>query len=92
VSKFCGICQRQYYYEKHLLKARAPENPIPQRDGDQDVEMIDAIDREQPAKVGASRGNPQTTPSSGQEQKVSLARIILSACDTCIYCGGKYIG
>ena len=58
-----------------------------------DTEMLDA-----PSSIvvtGAAAGEPclakQGETANGHHAPMTLARLLFSACDVCIYCGGKFV-
>ncbi|KAF2807711.1 uncharacterized protein BDZ99DRAFT_420176 [Mytilinidion resinicola] len=81
ISKFCGICRAQYLKEEYIAREdQASQDRDGLGGGDEgDQELPDA-----PDVLSAS--------VSGNSKQMSLARILFSACDVCVYCGGKFVG
>ena len=85
ISKSCRICNALYLNEDALPEFKKPhaktvkvEQPPQQEDMDVDVnaEAEDQID---------------VSHEDGLEPNISLARLLFSACDVCILCGGKFV-
>jgi hypothetical protein len=57
-------------------------------------ERVDAIDVEQAEEKPADEdaGGTADARENDRMPSVSLAKVLFSACDVCIYCGGKFVG
>jgi hypothetical protein len=58
--------------------------------GNQDIANIEEGTRSGP--ISSSSVGGQQRVSVPQQQPALLAWALFTACDTCIYCGGKFIG
>ncbi|KAF2495137.1 hypothetical protein BU16DRAFT_527021 [Lophium mytilinum] len=81
ISKFCGICRAQYLKEEYIAHEdeASRDEDGPGRGGEGEQELPNAPD-----------GVPES--ANGRSKPMSLARILFSACDVCVYCGGKFVG
>lgn len=90
ISKFCGLCGRQYLKEDVLLTTDDTEvSSVPiERDtsnsANEDVDMQDATD--------ANNLHVQASTSTELVRPGSLLQLLFTACTACIYCGGKFVG
>jgi hypothetical protein len=73
VSKFCGICGRQYFDERKISV---------------DMEPRDSTSRRAESSPSDSDEDARQLPGND----ITVAQVLLSAANRCIYCGGKFIG
>jgi hypothetical protein len=84
ISKSCRICNALYLNEDALPEYKKPDAKTikveePPQEEDMDVD----------ATAGAE--NTGDTQKDCVEPSISLARLLFSACDVCILCGGKFV-
>jgi hypothetical protein len=85
ISKSCRICNALYLNEDALPEFKKPNAKIIK---------VEASPQEEDMDVDATAGAEDTSDTSlkdGVEPNISLARLLFSACDVCILCGGKFV-
>lgn len=85
ISKSCRICRALYLNEEALPEFKKPNAKTIKVEDPPQAEAMD---------VDASAGAEDTGDESQKdnvEPNVSLARLLFSACDVCILCGGKFV-
>ncbi|KAE9985451.1 hypothetical protein EG328_007443 [Venturia inaequalis] len=74
ISKYCGICGKQYIEGSYL-------------ETDSQASMSATQNGEDASMEGDTNEDGQTT-----KDLPTLAELIFTACDSCFYCGGKFVG
>lgn len=89
ISKSCRICNALYLNEESLpefskVKPKEIKVERPQQQEDMDVD-------EAPQAEDQIEDTTEASQEKGVELNMSLARLLFSACDVCILCGGKFV-
>ena len=85
ISKSCRICNALYLNEEALPEFKKPNAK---------AIKVEEQPQEEDMEVDTNAGAENTSDASqtdGVEPNISLARLLFSACDVCILCGGKFV-
>ncbi|QDS71860.1 hypothetical protein FKW77_010011 [Venturia effusa] len=89
ISKYCGICGKQYIDGSYLETDEMQEQASVSRNGN-----AGPVEGDTTTKTSSSRDQDiEIDKDSGQAQDLpTLAQLLFAACDSCFYCGGKFMG
>lgn len=85
ISKSCRICHALYLNEDALPEFKRTNAANIKAEEPQQQEDMD-VDEDSQAE-----DHNDASQESGVEPSISLARLLFSACDVCILCGGKFV-
>ena len=90
ISKYCESCDREYLDEHVLLD---PAKHVDRRPEVETQEPSIGISAEESTRIHVG-GTHDIGPGMLKEKDdgASLARVLFSTYDVCIYCGGKFVG
>ncbi len=86
ISKYCGLCSMEYLNQDFLLKSNIQYSASVE--GEDGPHGGAASDVEKEARVISNA----LTDLDNTESLQSLAHVLFSSCEVCIYCGGKFVG
>jgi hypothetical protein len=86
ISKSCRICNALYLNEDALPEFKRPNSKTIKVEGSAQLEEDMDVDVNVEAEDSSD-----TSQKDGVEPNISLARLLFSACDVCILCGGKFV-
>lgn len=84
-TKTCGICGLQYLGDGVVPQELRPIS------SEEDTEMVDVPSSETDPS-DQTHGSWVEIRRTKQDDKPTLGWLLFSACDLCLYCGGKFIG
>ncbi|KAF2198488.1 hypothetical protein GQ43DRAFT_422304 [Delitschia confertaspora ATCC 74209] len=86
-SKYCGVCNKQYFNDRFVQNEEQRDDET-DRDalGSPGVGEASEGDMEEGTK---QEGNSGIAAREGSRE-LTLAKVVFTACDVCIYCGGRY--
>ncbi|OCL10748.1 hypothetical protein AOQ84DRAFT_288628 [Glonium stellatum] len=94
ISKSCGICRKQFLKDEFIAEEDDIElNGAASAIGTNDTSTLDASGSTVTADTTTEGPSlvKQGESANGHYAPMTLARLLFSACDVCIYCGGKFI-
>ncbi|KAI9808431.1 MAG: hypothetical protein M1827_007250 [Pycnora praestabilis] len=99
ISKYCGICGRQFLHEKILPDIDEHKPTISQRVDSTDDKVVLEQGHSSPGTTTETAVDDtdefvmvgQDNSSRSRGETPSLAQIVFASCDLCIYCGGKFV-
>lgn len=91
-SKYCGLCGKVYLLDAKLLnyKTKLIDDATTAYQAGSPASAVTEQALTSIADVG-HLGNQRVGGSDSGARSVSIAQLLLAACDLCIYCGGKFV-
>ena len=89
ISKYCGICGKQYLNDQYVLEQDHVLNTVyPAGNGEGGLLLAPSTNAPELEGTHEEQGNE----SRVSQTPLTLAQLLVGACDLCIYCGGKFVG
>ncbi|KAJ9659669.1 hypothetical protein H2201_007260 [Coniosporium apollinis] len=90
ISKYCGICGKQYLSDQYVFEQDAAlDETAPTVNGGGESSSMDAPSTDAAGLEGGHQ--EQGTNAAEPRPPITLAQLLVAACVFCVYCGGKFV-